>query len=156
MADKKAEFTVPEGFSYVRETTKAGGVEYPIEYLQADTLDAWRNYWSARGLDVDATILKNLNEIQSQRASQSGKTAVRDAENDADREAAIAKHQKNARTTLVGAPRTRNVAGVTKKAAGEFGQAMVAKMVAKGGLLSDTEIAELAREYNVDPALLNK
>lgn len=152
-------FVVPAGFSYTTETTKVGEVEYPVEYLTAKgNLQAWRDHFVASGVkpeDVDSTIAKLIDEVQTQRATQGGKTAVRDAKDDAARAKAVAKHQANAKRFVLGAPRQRAPGGMTQKKTADFGAAVISRMVAKGGMLSSEELAALALEMGVDPSLLN-
>lgn len=163
MASK--EFQLPAGFSYVRETTKVGDVEYAIEYpTSGGSLQAWLDHFRAQGLDPEKTAAEYIDEVQSQRASQGGKGAVRNAADEVDEQGnvvrsadevradAISKHQKNARTFLLGKPRTRAVGGVTQKKQQEIG-ARVMQLVASGAAVTPDKLAEIAAELGIDPAL---
>ena len=159
-------FVLPEGFKLETITTKVGDVEYPLSYPVGTTLNAWRAYWESRSLNVEDTILKYLNEIQTQRATQGNKGPVRDAAPEQDeagnvvkdletvRAEAIAKHQARAAKFLLGKPRETAVGGVTKKTQAEFGTAVVTAMTAKGAMLNQAELAELAKEYGIDPSAI--
>lgn len=160
-------FELPAGFSYVRETTKVGEVEYAIEYPQADTLDAWLDYWRGLSLDEKDTAKKYLNEIQSQRASQGGKGPVRDAADEKDesgnvvrsadevRQEAITKHQNASRVFLLGKPRMRAPGGVTAAKRKELGDAVMARAFEKGAFPTQEEMEEIAKSLGIDPTLLN-
>lgn len=159
---ENATFQIPEGFKLESETTKVGDVEYALQYPVATSLDAWRAYWESRGLNFEDTALKYINEIQTQRATQGGKGKVRDAAADPEKGItleqaqadAISKHQAQAAKFLLGKPRERAAGGVTKKATADFGARVLQAMSAKGGMLNQAELAEIAKEMGIDPALL--
>lgn len=144
---------------YIPVSTKAGDHQYNVEVRQFDSLDEYREAAKERGENADEALLGILNAAQKQGATQGGKQAVRDALETGDEDAiqkAIAGHQKAAREYIIGAPRgTRNGTGVTKKAQHQFGEAVVAAMMKKGGKpLTQAELTEIAMGLGIDPAAL--
>lgn len=144
---------------FITVSTKAGDHLYNVEVRQFESLDEYREAAKERGENADEALLGILNAAQKQGATQGGKQAVREALETGDEDAirkAIAGHQKAAREYIIGAPRgTRNGTGVTKKAQHQFGEAVVAAMMRKGGKpLTQAELTEIALGLGIDPAAL--
>lgn len=152
------EFVAPEGYSTKTEKVTVGDdIEYEVQYLQADSLEAVQNYLTSQGVsDFDSWLLNIVNDVQKNRATQGGKSAVRAAK-DADALAkAIANHQKNSIRYLLGKPRASGIAGVTVATQREFGTRMVAAIASKGAMLTDEELEAIAKDIGVDLAEVMK
>lgn len=135
MAKKSA---VPTGFRLASGETTASGVTYPVEYLQADSLEAIRAYYESEGHNAEEVLLGIWNAANKQNATQSPKTAIRNALEEANGDAeaegvlkAVADAQESTRTFVTGAPRQSE--GFTKKAAHEMGEKVARKFVEKHG-----------------------
>lgn len=153
---------IPEGFTLMTVDTTAAGVTYPVEVLQGDSLKAWLDAYAADGKNGEEIINKILNSDNAQGGKQGQKTPVREAieQNKPQEEidAAIAKHQAQARGFLQGAPRggggARHPSGLTKKQSSEFGYA-IAMEAAAGKYPSKDRMAEIAAELGISPSDLN-
>ena len=137
----------PTGFALTEGTTKVSGIEFPCEYLQADSMAAYRDAWTEKGHDPDEVCLGIINAAQKQNATQSPKEGIREVlrnpeHGPADVDAAIAKAQESMRTFITGAPRER-VGGMTKTAARTKGEAIQRAREAKGSDLTADEMFEI-------------
>jgi hypothetical protein len=90
--------------------TKASGVEFDVNVLQAESLDECRERWTADGLNADEVLLSIVNTASEQNAKQGAKDGVRKAiaAHGADSEAfdeAVEKAQSYASEYFIGKPR---------------------------------------------------
>lgn len=145
---------VPAGFRLESDTTEVSGLEYAIEYLQGQNLDAWIEYYESKGHDPDSVITGILNAANKQGASQAPKSSIRSAmtADDATEESiaeAVAKAQEYTRTHVIGAPRQRT-GGMTKKATAEAGLEIARRAEALGRAPTPEELQDWYVElYNV-------
>lgn len=156
---------VPDGFVLKEGTTTADGVTYPVEYLQAENLEAILAYYEEAGEDAADVILGIWNSANKQGATQSPKTPLRKVLDEASGEGhdvsdydhamevpevaeAMAEAQNSTRTHIIGAPRGAT-SGPTKKSQHDFGEAVTTAMREKGGPLTQKELDELAQEMGI-------
>lgn len=142
---------VPAGFRLDTDTTTVGDIEYPVEYLQAETLDSLVEYYVGQGNSrekAEAIVVGVWNSHNKQGAIQSPKAGIRKAQDDpeADVDEAIADAQTTTRQFVTGAPRQRT-GGTTKKQAGEMGVAIAEATAEKGSPLTKGELDEIMAEY---------
>lgn len=154
------ERAMPEGFTLMTVNTAAAGVTYPVEVLQGDSLQAWLDAYAADGKNGAEIICKILNSDNAQGGKQGQKTPVREAieQNKPQEEidAAIAKHQAQARGFLQGAPRggggARHESGLTKKQRTDLGTAVAMEYATTGKGPSKDRMSEIASELGINMA----
>lgn len=134
--------------------TRAGDIRYTVQVMQAENLNAVREYYRARGLDPDDVLLRIWNSAQSQYVRQSAKQIVRTALAEGkDVEEAIARHQERAPRMIIGSPRGPR-GGITKKKVNEAGTAVLRRLAETGGRIDTAELVKLAQEYGIDLSAL--
>lgn len=146
----KSQNAVPAGFRLDSDETTANGITYPVEFLQAESLDAIVEYYVSEGNSPTeaANIVRDVwNAHNKQGATQSPKSAIRKAlEAGESTEEAIEKAQETTREFVTGAPRQR-AGGVTKKEAGNMGVEIAQARAAKGSDLTKAELDEIIAKY---------
>lgn len=144
------ENAVPAGFHLESDTTTADGIEYPVEFLQADSVDAILAYYESEGnsrAEAESILVGVFNSHNKQNATQGPKAGIRKAKSEAgDIDAAVAAAQEATRRFVTGAPR-QSAGGVTKKAAGEMGIEIAKATAAKGSPLTKAELDEIMSQY---------
>lgn len=142
---------VPEGFRLDSDTTEVGGLEYAVEYLQAESLRDILAYYAAQGQDGEAVVCGVWNAHNKQGAIQSPKAGIRKAQGaeDGDVGLAISAAQETTRTFITGAPRQK-LGGTTKTAARDMGVAIAEARAKKGSGLSKAELDAIMAEYMTD------
>lgn len=143
---------VPAGFTLATYETEAAGVKYPVQYLQAESVDAYRAAWEAQGLNPDEVLLGIVNAAQKQGATQGNKTQVRDAVESGEQaeiDAAVAAHQESTAGYLIGAPRGGSRGGPTKKAKAALGEKIAEFVQEHGAMPTKAQLEELGREFGI-------
>lgn len=133
-------FEVPAGFVYVEDTTTADGHTYPVEFLQAESLQAILDYYASEGLDAETVVRDIWNAANKQGATQSPKTPLRKALSEGEGvEEAVASAQESTRTHIIGAPRGRS----TKSQHRNFGEALAEFVEENGRKPTPDELASM-------------
>lgn len=146
---------LPEGFTLETATTKAGGVAYEVEFPQAESLDAVREFYESEGKNPDEVILAIWNAGNAQGAKQGNKNPVRDATTDEERQEAIESHQEKARGFIQGAPRgggggSTHKTGLSKAKREQFGSAITTEVAETGVYPDEARSREIAEELGID------
>lgn len=147
------EAQVPAGFKLEADDTTVSGREYPVEFLQAESLDAILAYYEEEGKNPEETVRDIWNSAQKQGAVQSPKSSVRETmdnteSTDADVEEAIENAQAATRAHVIGAPRGSR-SGPTQKQAKNFGLAYAEAVAEKGDELTQDELRELREAHGL-------
>lgn len=160
MTDRK---TPPTGFITKTVDTEASGVKYSVDVLQAESLQAWLDFYAEQGKNAEEVINKILNADNEQGGKQTGKEAVRKviAEHGPDSDeakAAITTHQDNARQFIQGAPRggggKKHESGLTQKQREAFGGAVAIEYGKTGKAPAADRLKEIADELGIDHGAL--
>lgn len=143
-----------QGFVAETQTVAVGEVEYPVTfYTSGGNLKVWQDHFTALGLNADEVIASYVDEVQTQRATQGGKTKVRNAKDEAKRAEAVAEHQSKAPLFILGKPAEKagkGPGGLTQKKLTEVGAALVSKAAERGGNITPEDLADIAKSLGID------
>ena len=159
---------LPKGWKFEQSTISAGDVSYPLAWRVSngtgtERLAAWREHFASNakvpeGTDIEdavsGIIASYLDEVQTQRATQGGKGAVRAAKDDDARQKAIRAHQTKAPTFIIGQPAERagsTFGGLSAKKLAEFGTEVLKAAVARGVFApSQEDMEQAAAKLGID------